>query len=104
MAKAAFEGRGFTFEAAQGAPHHVPADSPFIQTLLRRYEEYSGLKGECLATGGGTYVHDIPGGVAFGCTLPGFDTHLHGADERVRVSDLMLSAKLFTHIIADLCE
>lgn len=104
VAKAAFEGRGFTFEAVQGAPHHVPESSPFIQTLLRRYEEYTGLKGECLSTGGGTYVHDIPGGVAFGCTLPGFDTHLHGADERVRVSDLMLSAKLFTHIIVDLCE
>ena len=104
VAKAAFEGRGFTFEAVQGAPHHVPADSPFIKTLLKRYEEYSGLKGECLSTGGGTYVHDIPGGVAFGCTLPGFDTHLHSADERVRVSDLMLSAKLFAHIIADLCQ
>lgn len=104
VAKAAFEGRGFTFEAVQGAPHHVPADSPFIKTLLKRYEEYSGLKGECLSTGGGTYVHDIPGGVAFGCTLPGFDTHLHSADERVRVSDLMLSAKLFAHIIIDMCE
>lgn len=104
VAKAAFEARGFTFEGTQGAPHHVPADSPFIKTLLGRYEEYTGLKGECLSTGGGTYVHDIPGGVAFGCTLPGFDTHLHSSDERVRVSDLMLSAKLFAHIIIDMCE
>ena len=103
VAKAAVEEEGFTFEATQGQPHHVPADSPFIKTLLKRYEEYTGLKGECLSTGGGTYVHDIPGGVAFGCTLPGFDTHLHGADERVRVSDLMLSAKLFAHVILDLC-
>lgn len=104
VARAAFEEKGFEFEGGQGAAHHVPADSPFIKTLLKRYEEYTGLKGECLSTGGGTYVHGIPGGVAFGCTLPGFDTHLHGADERVRVSDLMLSAKLFAHIIVDLCE
>ncbi len=103
VARAAFEARGFTFEGNQGKPHHVPADSPFIRTLLRRYEEYTGLKGECLSTGGGTYVHDIPGGVAFGCTLPGFDTRLHSADERVRVSDLLLSARLFAHIIIDLC-
>ena len=103
VAKAAFEAKGFTFDGVQEKPHHVPADSPFIRTLLKRYEEYSGLKGECLSTGGGTYVHDIPGGVAFGCTLPGFDTHLHGADERVRVSDLLLSAKLFAHIIIDMC-
>ena len=104
VARAAFEAKGFVFEGEQGAPHHVPADSPFIKTLLGRYEEYTGLKGECLSTGGGTYVHDIPGGVAFGCSLPGFDSHLHGADERARVSDLMLSAKLFAHIIIDLCE
>ena len=103
VARASFESKGFTFEGAQHAPHHTPADSPFVQTLLKRYEQYSGLKGECHSTGGGTYVHDIPGGVAFGCTLPGFDTHLHGADERVRVSDLMVSAKMFAHIIIDLC-
>ena len=103
VAKAAFEAKGLTFEGGQHAPHHTPADSPFVQTLLKRYTQYTGLKGECLSTGGGTYVHEIPGGVAFGCTLPGFDTHLHGADERVRISDLMLSAKLFAHIIIDLC-
>ena len=103
VAKAAFEAKGFTFEGSQHAPHHTPADSPFVQTLLKRYTQYTGLKGECLSTGGGTYVHEIPGGVAFGCTLPGFDTRLHGADERVRISDLMVSAKLFAHIIIDLC-
>ncbi len=103
VARAAFEGRGFTFEGVQEEPHHTPADSPFVQTLLKRYEEYTGQKGECLSTGGGTYVHEIPGGVAFGCTMPGFDTHLHGADERVKIADLMLSAKLFAHIILDMC-
>jgi succinyl-diaminopimelate desuccinylase len=104
VAKKAFEDRGFNFQGEQNKPHHTPADSPFVQTLLRRYEEYTGEKGECLATGGGTYVHDIPGGVAFGCTMPGFDTHLHGADERVRVADLMVSAKMFANIIIDICS
>lgn len=103
VAKAAFEEKGFSVEAVQSPAHHTPGDSAFVRTLLTRYEEYTGLKGECLSTGGGTYVHNIPGGVAFGCTLPGFDTHLHSANERVRISDLMLSAKLFTHIIIDLC-
>ena len=103
VARAAFESRGFAFSGEQDKPHHTPADSPFVKTLLRRYEEYTGLKGECVSIGGGTYVHDIPGGVAFGCTLPGFDTHLHGADERVRVADLMVSARMFAHIILDLC-
>ena len=103
VARAAFEAQGFTFSGEQDKPHHTPSDSPFVQTLLHRYEQYTGLEGECLSTGGGTYVHDIPGGVAFGCTLPGFDAHPHGADERIRVSDLMVSAKMFAHIILDLC-
>ena len=103
VAKASFEAKGFTFEGSQHAPHHTPADSDFVQTLLKRYTQYTGLKGECMSTGGGTYVHEIPGGVAFGCAFPGFDTRVHGADERVRISDLMVSAQMFAHIILDLC-
>lgn len=103
VARAALEGWGFQVKAVQRPPHHTPEDSAFVQTLLKRYEQYSGRKGECISSGGGTYVHNIPGGVAFGCTMPGFDTHLHSADERVRIADLMMSAKMFAHIIIDLC-
>ena len=84
--------------------HCVEADSPLVRTLLSCYSTYTGVKDpKPIAIGGGTYVHEIPGGVAFGCTMPGFDTHLHGADERVKIADLMLSAKLFAHIILDMC-
>lgn len=102
-AQAAFAKYGFTLAGEMAAPHHTPADSPFVRTLLACYETYTGLKGECLTTGGGTYVHDIPGGVAFGCALPGFDTALHGPNERARISDLMVSAKIFAQVIAELC-
>ena len=54
----------------------------------RCYETYSGRKGECVATGGGTYVHDIPGGVAFGAGMPGFVSNLHGANERINITRL----------------
>lgn len=84
-------------------PHYTPADTPFIQTLLACYENYSGLKGECMYTGGGTYVHNIPGGVAFGAHLPDFDSQLHSPDERARVSDLLLSVKIFAQVIVELC-
>jgi len=84
-------------------PHHTPADSPFVKTLLRCYEAYTGHKGACIAIGGGTYVHGIPGGVAFGCSMPGFESNMHGPDERVRIADLMLSCKMFTQVIIDLC-
>ena len=85
-------------------PHHVPEDLPFIQTLLRRYEEYSGKKGRCLAIGGGTYVHSLQRGVAFGCADLEVDNHLHGADEFADIAQLVMSAKIFAQVIIDLCS
>ena len=84
-------------------PHHTPADSPFVKTLLKRYEQYTGTQGACLAIGGGTYVHDIPGGVAFGCGMPGFNGNMHGADEHLCIKDLLTSCKIFAQVIVDLC-
>lgn len=103
-AEAAFAKHGFTCTGGMEPPHHTPADSPFVQTLLKCYEEYTGQKGECLAIGGGTYVHEIPGGVAFGAAMPGYQTNLHGADEHIPVRDLLTAAKIYTQAIIDLCS
>lgn len=84
-------------------PHLVDGNSPFVQTLLRAYERYTGLKGECLAIGGGTYVHHLKNGVAFGASMPGTDNRMHGADEFAVVDDLVVSAKMFAQVIVDLC-
>jgi len=83
--------------------HHTPEDSPFVQTLLRVYEEYTGNPGKCLTSGGSTYVHDIPGGVAYGCAMPGISHNAHGANEFIGVEQLLLSAKIFTTAILDMC-
>ncbi len=86
-------------------PHHVPADSPFIQTLLAAYEKYTGEKGEPLAIGGGTYTHHLKNGVAFGCEFPGGeDVHMHGNDEFVNIDELILSAQIFAEVIVNLCS
>lgn len=85
--------------------HSVPADSPLVRTLLDCYALYTGHPNpKPMAIGGGTYVHNIPGGVAFGCVFPGFDPKMHGANEQARVDHLLLSAKIFTHAIFELCE
>ena len=103
VAEAALTAAGFTVTGPLDPPHHVPADDPFIQTLARAYETWTGQKSECLAIGGGTYVHNIPGGVAFGANMPGFQCNLHGPDERVSVADLMATAKIYAQVILDLC-
>lgn len=104
VAEAAFAAHDFSFSGEMGAPHCTPTDSDFVQTLLRCYKQYtSDTQAVPLATGGGTYVHDIPGGVAFGCSMPGFVSNLHGPDERVRIADLITSCKIFTQTIIELC-
>ena len=104
VAEAAFAKAGFHAEGEMAAPHHTPADTPLVKTLLKCYEQYSSRKGECLAIGGGTYVHDIPGGVAFGCAMPGFNGNMHGADEHTCIADQLTAAKIYTQAIIDLCS
>lgn len=84
-------------------PHHVSGDSEFVRTLLRAYENHTGRKGECLSMGGGTYVHSLQNGVAFGAAMPGTDNRMHGADEFVVIDELMVSAKIFAQAIVELC-
>ena len=83
--------------------HHVPADSELVQKLLQSYELYFGVKGEPVAIGGGTYVHDLERGVAFGCAEPGVDNRMHGDDEFMKLSILFKSAKIFADAVVRLC-
>ncbi len=102
---AGMQEKGLTLEeGAMTPPHHVPAESEFVQTLLASYEKYSGMKGEPRAIGGGTYVHDLERGVAFGCMSDDVDNHMHGDDEFMLVDVLVMSAKIFADAICKLCR
>ena len=85
-------------------PHCVPGDSDFVRTLLSSYERYTGIKGEPLSTGGGTYVHNLERGVAFGCVTPDVDNHVHGDDEFMVIERLVTSAKIFADAIIRVCN
>ena len=85
-------------------PHHTPADSAFVQTLLRIYEQYTGQPGYCESTGGGTYVHEIEGGVCFGANMPGFEPGAHSPDEHASIADLITAAKIYAQAIMELCS
>ena len=84
--------------------HYVPADSPLVTTLLDSYEKYFGKKGEAIVTGGGTYVHGLQRGVAFGCMVEEVDNHMHGDDEFMEIDMLLRSAKIFADAIVKLCN
>jgi len=85
-------------------PHCVPGDSQFVKILLESYECYSGIKGEPLSTGGGTYVHGLERGVAFGCGTPDVDNHMHGDDEFMMIDTLVMSAKIFADAAIRICN
>lgn len=84
-------------------PHHVPEESEFIQKLISVYELVTGEKGYCVAIGGGTYVHETEGGVAFGAEFPGEENNMHGADEFITRESLVKNAKIFAAAIYSLC-
>lgn len=98
-----FAGLGWSCSGEMEPAHVVEADSGFVRTLLDCYEHFSGKRGYCEAIGGGTYVHNIPGGVAFGAGDPEFDSRLHGANERARLSQLLLCGQIYAAVIARLC-
>ncbi len=103
VAEKRFSEAGFRFSGEMRPPHHTPGDSSFVEVMLRSYEHYSGRKGECLAMGGGTYVHGIPGGVAFGAAMPDFQSNLHSANERMNIADMLTAIKIFAQVIYELC-
>lgn len=102
--KNALEKHGFSVSNDEMSPvHYVSEDSPVVKTALKVYEEYTGEKGTCLAIGGGTYVHEIDGGIAFGTTFPDTERNIHSADEFAEIDELLLSTKMYTAMIRELC-
>lgn len=85
-------------------PHKTPENSEFVQTLLSVYEDETGQKGSCIAIGGGTYVHDIQGGVAFGAEMPGYDYRMHGDDEHIPIEHLMATTRMIADAIVRICR
>ena len=94
------------FELQEGeviGSHYVSADSELVKKLLESYELYFGKKGEPFAIGGGTYVHELKRGVAFGCAVPEVDNRMHGDDEFMEISMLVRSTKIMADAIMRLC-
>ena len=80
-------------------PHHVPADSELVSSLLAAYEEETGLEGKPMSTGGGTYAKVLKQGVAFGALFPDEEDLAHQADEYENIDRLMLAMKIFANAL-----
>lgn len=85
-------------------PHCVDENSDFVKTLLSVYHEQTGLEPYAKAIGGGTYVHDIDGGVAFGAEFPGDENNMHGNDESMSLESLKLNTRIIANAIYELIK
>ncbi len=98
------EGIGCKIESCEGTePHITDENSEFVQSLLKVYSKVTGEDGKCISIGGGTYVHEIEGGVAFGAEFPGEDNNMHGADEYITEESLLKNAEIIAEAIAGIC-
>ena len=91
---------GFEVETLEMKPaHHVPADSELVTQLLAAYEEETGLPGETIATGGGTYAKVLSQGVAFGATFPDDEDLAHQANEYIDIDRMITAAKIYANAL-----
>lgn len=105
MLEEKFSAAGLKIDGWEGVePHYTAENSDFVQALLRVYERVTGEKGECLTIGGGTYVHEIPGGVAFGAEFPGEDGNMHSPGEFITEENLLKNAEIMAEAIIELCS
>lgn len=96
---------GCEIDSCDGSePHCTDEHSSFVQSLLRVYEKVTGDKGYCITIGGGTYVHDIDGGVAFGATFPHEDCNIHGCGEFITEESLLKNAEIMAETIIEICN
>ena len=101
----ALERSGFEVTGAECMePHYVDQSSEFVQTLLSVYEGVSGKKGECVSSGGVTYVHNTPGAVAFGAEFLWENNNMHGADEHISLETFRTNLNMYANAIVELTK
>lgn len=104
IAKETLSKYGFGYRCIMGSQaHYVDENSELVRTLLDVYENVSGEKGHCIAIGGGTYVHNTEGGVAFGAELPGKEYNMHCADEFTVPEEMIMNSVMAAAAIAEIC-
>lgn len=96
---------GFTADhAGVKPPHHVPADSELVRSLLAAYAEETGLPAEAQFTGGGTYAKVLKQGVAFGAAFPDDEDLAHQANEYVLIPKMLTATKIYANALLRLAR
>ena len=81
-------------------PVYFPADDPVVQTLLSIYRKHTGdMESQPLVIGGGTYARTMDNAIAFGALYPDDEDLMHQKNERVKVDNLIKTAKIYAEAL-----
>ncbi len=101
----AFKEAGFTLTDRLHEPAlYVDLNCKLIKTLLSVYENQTGLKGEPMCIGGGTYAKSVKNTVAFGPVFPGEPDREHKPDECIEEANILVNCKIFSHAMYELSK
>ncbi len=87
---------GFSVDSLEiKEPHHVPADSKLVRSLLDAYTEVTGEPAAPQSTGGGTYAKVLRQGVAYGAAFPEDEDLAHQANEYISIPQMVKAMKIY---------
>lgn len=102
--QALFEANGFTVSQVHSEKLYIPADSELVQTLLKIYQQHTGIAGKPVCIGGGTYAKCLPNILAFGPIFPGDEVREHKPDEFMEIPKLMKNAQIIAAAMYEMAK
>ncbi|KHE70564.1 dipeptidase PepV [Halobacillus sp. BBL2006] len=83
---------------------YMEKDHPFVQALLRVYNDATGEDLSALSIGGATYARSLNAGVAFGAMFSSSPDTAHQKDEHVRIADMIKAIEIYAASIYELTK
>ncbi|MBA2173281.1 dipeptidase PepV [Halobacillus locisalis] len=83
---------------------YLEKDHPFIQTLLRVYNDVTGEEATAKSMGGATYARSLEAGVAYGALFNHSPDTAHQKDEHVLLSDMKKAIEIYATAIYELTK
>lgn len=81
---------------------YLEKESPFFQTLVKIYRQFTDDYTEPILMGGGTYARAMKNIVAFGPRFPGREETEHQKNEYILIEDFMKSAEIYAATIVEI--
>lgn len=99
-----FENQGFTVKQIHKEKLYIPADSELVKILLKVYREHTGIHGQPVCIGGGTYAKCLPNILAFGPIFPGDEVREHKPDEFMEIPKLMKNTQIIAAAMYEMAK